>query len=222
MQVAPAPDIEVALDLLADARDGRARHRGLGTEGLFERGLDVAGRQAADEAGDDERLQGIGSRDLGREEPAGFGEVVERVGMRCREIRAVRWSSWARPPLLAFSTASSLSFSRPSPPPRVRVWRVMPLGRPARWLVSQACPPPRVDRADSCAGCGRRRMRATRGPQLSRRQAASASVGSLRIGAGILTKDPSTTDGCRTAPPGPPIGPWDVRPERQSHLRRPP
>lgn len=52
--------VELVLDRLADTGDRRLRHRGIGPESLGQRRLDVAHRQAPDEPGDDQRLQGVG------------------------------------------------------------------------------------------------------------------------------------------------------------------
>jgi len=59
-QVPALPGVELVLDRLADPAHRRLRQGGLGPEGVGQGGLDVSYRQAAHEAGDDQRLQRVG------------------------------------------------------------------------------------------------------------------------------------------------------------------
>jgi hypothetical protein len=69
------PCLVLVLDLAADRRDGRLRDRRLVAERISQRGLDVADRQATDERGDHQGLQGIGLGDMAAEQAGG-----ERLG----------------------------------------------------------------------------------------------------------------------------------------------
>ena len=82
-QVAGAPVLELIGQALADANDRRAADGGLGPERLGEHGLDVAVRQAAYPAGDDEALEGVGARRTSAE------ELLHRGGAHAGKLRAL-------------------------------------------------------------------------------------------------------------------------------------
>jgi hypothetical protein len=68
-QVAGLPGVELVLDRLADAADGRLRQRRLRPQRLRQRRLDVAHRQAAHEPRQHQRLQRIGARHALAQQP---------------------------------------------------------------------------------------------------------------------------------------------------------
>ena len=70
-QVPGPPGLELVLDRLADPAHRRLGQRRLGTEGLGQGRLHVADREPADEAGDDEGLQGVGPAHTHAEQPGG-------------------------------------------------------------------------------------------------------------------------------------------------------
>ena len=74
-QVALLPEVELVLDRLADPAHRRLRQRGLRAQGLGQGGLDVSHRQAPDEAGDDQGLQGVGAAHAHPQQPGGEGLV---------------------------------------------------------------------------------------------------------------------------------------------------
>src|SRR4029453_7726504 len=67
------PGGELLLDCLADLADGRLRQRCLWSQRNRQRAFDIANRQAADEPGDDQRLQRVG---------AGYAPAKESGGER--------------------------------------------------------------------------------------------------------------------------------------------
>jgi hypothetical protein len=90
-EVPGPPGLELLLDGLTDPRDGRLRQRRLRAEGLGQGGFDVTNRQAPDEAGDDEGLQGVGPGNAHPEESGDEGLVgapelraLEGDRARCR------------------------------------------------------------------------------------------------------------------------------------------
>ena len=82
-QVALLPDVELGLDGLTHPAHRRLRQRGLGAEGVGQGRLDVADGQAADEAGDDQGLQGVGPAHPHPQQPGGEGLV------RAPQLRAL-------------------------------------------------------------------------------------------------------------------------------------
>jgi hypothetical protein len=68
-QIPQLPGVELGLDRLTDAADGRLRQRRLWTQRLGQRGLHVANRQAADEPRQHQRLQRVGTRHALAEQP---------------------------------------------------------------------------------------------------------------------------------------------------------
>jgi hypothetical protein len=76
-KVAPLPGVELVLDDLADPVHGRLAQRGLGTERLGQRGLDITDAQAAHKAGQHERFQRVGAGHAPAQQPG--GERLARV-----------------------------------------------------------------------------------------------------------------------------------------------
>jgi len=70
-QATMGPCLELVLDLLADAADGRLRQRRLRPERFGQRCLDIPHRQATHEPRDDQRLQRVGPGHLLAEQPRG-------------------------------------------------------------------------------------------------------------------------------------------------------
>jgi hypothetical protein len=77
------PGVELALDRLADPRDGRLGQGRLAAEGLGQGGFDVPDRQAPHEPGDDQALQRVGAGHADAEQPGG-----ERL-VRAAQLRPV-------------------------------------------------------------------------------------------------------------------------------------
>jgi len=74
-EVAALPGVELVLDGLAHPTHSRLRQSRLGAEGVGQGGLDVAYRQAPDEAGDDQGLQCVGAAHPDAEESGREGLV---------------------------------------------------------------------------------------------------------------------------------------------------
>jgi hypothetical protein len=63
------PGVELVLDRLADAADGRLRQGGLRAQHLAQGGLHVTGRQATHEPRDDQGFQRVGAADALAKQP---------------------------------------------------------------------------------------------------------------------------------------------------------